>query len=357
MKSMMYIIAFTRAGIALGKRIRQKKETMDVNLEDQTIQVFGWHKYAEEEITSFDSTKHLLENIWKEADAILFIGAAGIAVRSIAPFLTDKTNDPAVLVMDEKGKFVIPILSGHLGGANAYCEQLAGEMEAIPVITTATDCNQRFAVDLFAKKNKLWIEDWHMIKEISSRILEGEPVGWISEYEIIGTLPSGLVKIEASEDAFSQVEAAVVITSQNRPQYVKRECRLLPRNLVVGVGCKKGKSLEEIEAFLEQELERHCFQKQQVSKLVSIDRKQEEKGLIELSNKWKIPFLTYSSEQLNKIDGAFEESSFVKQTVGTSNVCERSACLGSNHGKKRIGKIKKDGMTMAVYEEAIVLSF
>ena len=123
----------------------------------------------------------------------MFIGAAGIVVRSIAPFLTDKVNDPAILVMDEKGKFVIPILSGHLGGANAYAEQLARKIGAVPVITTATDCNQCFAVDLFAQKNGLWIADWHKIKEISSRILEKEPVGWISEYDVEGVFPMGLL--------------------------------------------------------------------------------------------------------------------------------------------------------------------
>lgn len=354
MKRMFYIIAFTRAGIALGKSIQQKKSEID-GLNDP---LFGWYKYAEEDAIPFDHTKRLLEKIWKQAEAILFIGAAGIAVRSIAPFLTDKASDPAILVMDEKGKFVIPILSGHLGGANAYCEQLAQEIGAIPVITTATDCNQCFAVDLFAKKNKLWIVDWHRIKEISSRILDKEPIGWISEYNIAGTLPSGLIQIEKKgEVQSSKIKAGVVIASKISPPYFQWECRLLPKNLVLGIGCKKGKPLEEMELFLEQELKQHGFQKQQVNKIVSIDRKQQEKGLIELSGKWKIPFLTYSSEQLNAVEGAFSESDFVKRTVGTSNVCERAAYLGSGCGKKRIGKTVKDGMTMAVYEEAIRISF
>ena len=95
----------------------------------ETVVLFGWYKYVQEDAIPFAHTKQLLEKIWKKADAIVFIGAAGIAVRSIAPFLTDKVNDPAILVMDEKGKFVIPILSGHLGGANAYAEQLQGKLE------------------------------------------------------------------------------------------------------------------------------------------------------------------------------------------------------------------------------------
>ena len=348
---MVYIIAFTRAGIVLGKKIQQSNMV-------ETVVLFGWYKYIQEDAIPFAHTKQLLEKIWKKADDIVFIGAAGIAVRSIAPFLTDKVNDPAILVMDEKGKFVIPILSGHLGGANAYAEQLARKIGAVPVITTATDCNQCFAVDLFAQKNGLWIADWHEIKEISSRILEKEPVGWISEYDVEGILPMGLIQIEEKEQIQSfHIEAGVVIASKMEPVYFPLECRLLPKNLVIGVGCRKGKSLEELEQFFVQQLEQHGFQKQQVNKIVSIDRKQQEKGLIELAKKWKIPFLTYSSDQLNAVEGDFSNSDFVKQTVGTSNVCERSAYLGSRCGKKRMKKTARDGMTMAVYEEAIAISF
>ena len=120
---------------------------------------------------------------------------------------------------------------------------------------------------------------------------------------------------------------------------------------------QKGKIIRRTGTIFRTAIEQHGFQKQQVNKIVSIDRKQQEKGLIELAKKWKIPFLTYSSDQLNAVEGDFSNSDFVKQTVGTSNVCERSAYLGSRCGKKRMKKTARDGMTMAVYEEVIAISF
>ncbi len=355
-----YIIAFTSAGIRLGMQMEQikKKEQLE------EVQLFGWHKYVNNETSKnidsssipFYSTKELIAKIWKRENVLLFIGAAGIAVRSIAPFIIDKTRDPAVLVMDDTKKFVISLLSGHLGGANEYCEQLAEQIGAIPVITTATDRNQCFAVDLFAKKNGLWITDWHMIKEISASILEGKSVGLVSEYKIEGNLPTGLT-LNLEGVGGQSKEVGIVIAENIGPTYFAKECRLLPKNLVVGIGCRKGKRLEELELFLEQIFEKYGIMKERVQSFVSIDRKKEEPAILALSKKWEVPFRTYTAQELSEVKGLFSESDFVRQTVGVANVCERSACLGSHYGKKRISKQMRDGMTVAVYEQKIEILF
>lgn len=351
-----YIIAFTSAGIRLGIQMKQIKKRDAI----EEIQLFGWHKYGKEnvdegftdEVIPFYSTKQLVKSLWKKENFILFIGATGIAVRSIAPFLIDKTCDPAVLVMDDTGTFIISLLSGHLGGANEFCEQLAKQFHATPVITTATDRNHCFAVDLFAKKNNLWIVNWHTIKAISGRILEGKSVGLISEYKIEGMLPNGLADLKDTTER----EVGITVMSKLGAPYFKEECRLLPKNLVVGIGCKKGKKPEELRLFLEELLLEYELPKQRVQLFVSIDRKKEEPAILDLAEKWEVPFWTYTAEELNGIKGDFEESEFVQQTVGVSNVCERSAYIGSHYGKKLVGKHTKDGMALAIYEKEMKLT-
>lgn len=124
----------------------------------------------------------------QEQNALLFIGACGIAVRAVAPFLTDKLHDVPVLVMDEKGKYVIPILSGHMGGANDLANHIAEKTGAEAVITTATDLNKKFAVDLFAKRNRLYIANKDGIVKVSSKVLAGKEITMSIEagHEIIG---------------------------------------------------------------------------------------------------------------------------------------------------------------------------
>ena len=134
-----------------------------------------------------------------DSDGLIFIGACGIAVRAIAPYIRDKKTDPAVLAADEKGRFVIPLLSGHLGGANELAERLAAGLakSGIPaqaVLTTATDVNRRFAVDVFAKEHGLVLDQMKLAKEISAAVLAGEPVGLFSDFPFSGPVPEGLYK-------------------------------------------------------------------------------------------------------------------------------------------------------------------
>ena len=112
----------------------------------------------------------------------------------LSPFVKDKKTDPAVIVIDELGRFVIPLLSGHIGGANELSKKISKFTNSIEVITTATDINNKFAVDVFAKNNNLYISNMTIAKEISSKILEGEKIGFLSDFNFKGNIPSELVK-------------------------------------------------------------------------------------------------------------------------------------------------------------------
>ena len=140
-------VSFTENGSRLNQGIRDLLEREGVE-----VAAYTKERYAEKYglIPLVTSLHDWTADMFDEKDALLFIGASGIAVRSIAPFVADKRKDPAVVVMDEKGQFVISLLSGHLGGANELTGKIANLTGAIPVITTATDVNGRFAVDIFA---------------------------------------------------------------------------------------------------------------------------------------------------------------------------------------------------------------
>ncbi|MBM6685952.1 cobalamin biosynthesis protein CbiG, partial [Faecalicatena contorta] len=151
-----------------------------------------------------------LQEHWQQVREIVFIGAAGIAVRLIAPYIRDKFTDPAVLVLDEGGRFVIPLLSGHVGGANDLARFLARATGAEAVITTATDVNGRFAVDVFAKKCGLVLTDRTKAKDISARILKGEKVGFYSEFPVLGRVPEELTLVD-SRQKLGRFPAAIAV--------------------------------------------------------------------------------------------------------------------------------------------------
>ena len=178
---------------------------------------------------------------FEEADALVFCCASGIAVRAIAPHVRDKRRDPGVLVLDEGGTFVIPLLSGHLGGANALAVDLADKLSATPVLTTATDVNGLFAVDVFAKENGLFIEDVALCKAVSAALLAGEQVGFRADLPVAVPLPKGLTAEAADLGIY-------VSAANDRP--FPRTLRLIPRRYTAGLGCRRGKSAEELESFL-----------------------------------------------------------------------------------------------------------
>ena len=313
---------------------------------------------------------------------LLFIGACGIAVRAIAPWVANKLYDSPVLVMDELGTYVIPILSGHVGGANELAVKIGEMTGSIPVITTATDLNKSFAVDIFAKKNYLYIENKDGIAKVSSKVLRGEkismaiePLGHaISEPETLETEENKTEKVETvkagkqaeQDNRFTnQIEIVdfppkqpidVIITSQK--QDYNASLILRPKEYVLGMGCKRDKEPEKIAGYIDQTLTALGISKNQVYAICSIDKKRDEAGFLQWSSLERIPFITYSAEELEDVEGDFEVSQFVKSQVGVDNVCERAALKGCGEGGELVyRKHASDGMTIAVAKRDWRVSF
>ena len=286
--------------------------------------------------------------------ALIFVGACGIAVRAIAPWITDKLHDSPVLVMDEQGQYVIPLLSGHVGGANELAARLAEALGSIPVITTATDLHGSFAVDLFAKRNDLWICNKEGIARVSSKVLSGE--------EITMSVQTG--HLAADEDiptgirlcAYPPAEKVDVLIADGTEEIFRKESAellLQPKKYILGVGCKKNTDSAKLDSFLKKILDEQGIVIEQIAALASIDVKKEERCLLEFSEKYRIPFWTYTAQELQAVPGEFHSSEFVKVQVGVDNVCERAAMKAAGaDGRICRAKQAQDGMTVAIAEKA-----
>lgn len=338
------IIAFSEKGKLLGSALLR-----GLRKEGHRGQGYVPGKYAGEEMEAFADLHQIAGTLFRETDILIFIGACGIAVRAIAPFLKHKMEDPGVLVMDECGTYVISLLSGHVGGANEFARKVGEMTGAEPVITTATDRNGLFAVDDWAVKNNLRIRDAASVKEISSRILAGEKVGFRSDFPVKGKLPRALTAEAA--------EAGIAVCYDCDTPYFPVTCRLVPLDLVVGMGCRRGKSFSRLEGFLRRVFRERGLETERIGLLSSIDVKGEEEGLQMLAEALHVRLQTFSAQELSEAVGDFTGSAFVEKQTGVDNVCERSASLGSRGGRILVPKQTFDGMTLAVCQREVILQF
>ena len=280
------------------------------------------------------------------SEIMIFIGASGIAVRKLAPHIKSKAKDPAVIVIDDGGNFVISLLSGHLGGANQWTKDLATSLGATPVITTSTDVNQVFAIDNWCKENQCQIEDLSKIKKISAALIAGEKVGFISDFPVEGQLPSGLVSCDSTKGT-EDMELGIVVSYKIDSPAFAETFKAIPKQIVLGVGCRKNIESQVFEEVILQQLKENNIDINSVATMHSIDLKQEEKCILDFSEKYNIPFSTYSANELKEVEGSFTPSKFVAGVTGVDNVCERSAIKGSN-GQLISKKIGCCGVTVAI---------
>lgn len=292
--------------------------------------------------------KNEVKAAFKKSRALLFISASGIAVRAIAPLLKGKHLDPAIVLMDEKARFVVSLLSGHMGGANRLTKELASFFKATPVITTATDISDLPSIEDICEKFALNIENPEAIKRINSAILEGEKV------VIVDIDPRRRKRIKAAYRRHFVLRAAypkdtrkaVAIISDKllRPAERRSALVLRPREFVVGIGCKKGVNKKEIEAAVRKTMDGAGVSLLSIRNLATIDIKRHEKGLLDYAGEARLPIDFYSAGELNRIKPPSGASRFVKENTGAAGVCESAALLSSNgkrlwRRKKRLGKI------------------
>ena len=342
-KIQIHILYFTQAGAALAAKLKRE-------LTPEASVTYKSGKGCCKEWTA----EH-----FRKGNVLVYIGACGIAVRAIAPHIGSKDTDPAVIVIDEKGENVIPILAGHLGGANEWARKIARLTEGQPVLTTATDVNGIFAVDLFAKDNQLLISDLKKAGRFTASLLEEREASVIipSKYADViryeDGIPAELKVYDLSDEQLESLQgtnAALITPEAESSDKANTPLRLIPRCVILGIGCRKGKSYEELRDYVEEALQELGLCREAVCAVASIDVKKEEPGLVSLAADFGVPLLTFSAEELEKAElenWTFAESDRVREHVGTGNVCERAA-VSAGAGKILRGKTAKDGMTICV---------
>ena len=349
------------------------------------------------EVSMKGTVKACVDVYFEQVDAIVFVTASGIAVRSVAEHLTHKSKDPAIVCMDECGKHVISLVSGHAGGANTLTQMLADVMWATPVITTATDVEGRFSIDEYAREHNLVVTDWTKAKAISAEVLAAgaEPV-WVDEAEVlqeeeknaceigkeqkstgidVGKIENDGCKnevdgcenridgcknrVDGSENKVDgcgnrinvkrlQIGSHQVIITPQDGSVDAKTLQLIPRCIVAGVGCKKGTPVDKIEHAVQDAFAKAGLRMEALCAVVSIDLKKEEAGLLEFCETRNVLFETYAAEELRAVPGTYSASEFVSGVTGVDNVCERSAVKyasehGMNQGEQLLGRQAKHG--------------
>lgn len=293
-------------------------------------------------ITSLnDVAKDAIETV----EGIIFISSTGIAVRAIAPFIKGKDKDPGVVVVDLANKYAISLLSGHLGGGNELALKAADILRCMPIITTATDNLGIIAPDMIAKENNFAIEDLKKAKYISSLLVDGKSVGIKDDFGVIN-ITKGYRKINELKENSIWITNKLEYIEANTNLDFSKVLKLVKKNVVLGIGCRKGTAFEKLYDFIESSLKKYNYDIKSVTKIVSICVKKHEEGIIKLAEKLDCEFQTFEIEEVKKVQHKYEKSEFVLKTLGVTGVCE--PCVDLAGANVVINKIKHKGMTLSI---------
>ena len=277
----------------------------------------------------------LLEKTFNKYDLHIFVAATGAVVRIIEGKFKSKDTDPAVITIDDHANFVISLLSGHLGGANEECKKIANGIGAIPVITTASDVGGKIAVDTLSQKIKAKLNDLDGAKRVTSLIVNGENVSL--------HLPKNIVNHDENS------AGAIIVSNRKNIEISK----IIPQNIFIGIGCKRGISKEHIIEKLKYAMDKQNLEFSAIKMAASAWVKSDEVGLLEAMKELDIPIKFFEKEEILKLEDLIEEKSeYVKKTIGVYGVSEPCAFLAARgKGKFLAKKIKLDGMTLSIFEE------
>ncbi len=334
------LFAYSRRGCALARRLLAA-------FPEWEAEAYAPARFGEPGFREIPQpSKPFYGDLFGRMDALVFIGAAGIAVREIAPHVRSKKTDPAVLSLDERGQFVIPLLSGHIGGANALALRVAEALGAVAAVTTATDVNRRFSVDAWAAENGFLLSSMAAAKAVSATILEGD-VPMLCTLPLASGLPSGVVPGESGEVG--------IYLGWEKQEPFRTTLRLVPRCLHLGLGCRRGAPAEAVAEAVDAVLREHSIDPLAVKCAASIDLKKDEEGLLAFCEGRGIPVSFYPAEALRAVPGDFTPSAFVASVTGVDNVCERAALLGAE--RLIVKKTAWNGVTVALAAEKTEVRF
>src|SRR5512133_6092 len=346
------LIAITRNGALLGKKMREGLAGAELHVSSRYTGQAGKGALSFE---AADLTS-LIGSLWHQVDGFVMIMATGIVVRMIAPHLESKQTDPAVVTMDDAGRFAIALLSGHLGGANELAERCAFLTGARAVITTATDANELPSFDMLAKAQDWVIDDISCVKTLNRLLLDDEEIAVVDSsgqprcwFHGRGRLSFYDTFAEAMD---SQARGFLFVTNRQLPPQSQPDNLLIlrPRNLVLGIGCNRGTPADEIDAFVAAQLKRIFVSLKSVRCIASAAAKRDEAGLIAFAERHAIPLEFFESAELNRVECPSPPSEHARAAIGAVGVAEPAALLASGGGRLLLKKVKSENVTLAVAE-------
>ncbi|WP_307412454.1 cobalt-precorrin 5A hydrolase [Neobacillus ginsengisoli] len=349
------VVAITKHGVELARKLGHSLQHADV------YYMSKFEKGDEEakDIQLFTgSVRLLLPSLFEAYKGLIIIISLGAVVRMIAPLLKDKKTDPAVVVIDDKGEHVISVLSGHIGGANELTKEVAATLKARPIITTASDVQETIPVDLFGKRFGWVWDSAEKLTPVSAAVVNEEKIAVVQEsgekqwWQYGRPLPENIKVYQSVADALSEnPAAALVITHRNLTEQenliLQNGVLYRPKVIVLGMGCNRGTSSEEIEAVINETLEELHFSRKSVKALCTIELKKDEAGLIEVANKNAWEFIYFTPDELNSIK-IQEPSETVFTYTGAYGVSEPAAQLYSGAEKLELVKKKSGNVTISV---------
>ena len=324
---MIKIFSYSQAGLDLGEKLKD----------------FLAADHYNKRIADFN-VKTILKENWQTAEAFIFISSTGIAVRMIKDFITTKDLDPAIIVIDDTGKNVISLLSGHLGGANDLARSLAEFLGANPVITTSTDNHGIQAVDSFARTNGYRLADKNKILPISKLMLEGKTIGFYSEEDEV--IAYDHIKVLKNLDDLAGLDGLIVVSNKIERAFPIPSIYLHPKNINLGIGCRRDTPGEKIISFIKEELEKLGLSFYSIKTIGSVEAKRDEVGIQDAADYFKVEKKIFSNEEIKTVEDKFDKSDFVKKTIGVYSVAEPCAYLLG--GRLLTKRLKKDGITLAI---------
>ena len=344
------IIAITRKGARLGNQLLSLLPESQLYVPARFASEAGGYGFQE-------PVGEVIKREFGNCRALVLIMAVGVAVRSLASELRSKCQDPSVVVVDEAGKSVVSLLSGHLGGANELARTVASAIGAQPVITTASDVSETIAVDRLGREFGWELENEAKVTKVSAAIVNGDDVGayrdagernWCKD-----SLPGNIcvfASLEALEE--SGCQAALIITDrllgQEHQALLERAVIYRPKSLVVGIGCNLGTSCSQIEEAVTQVLLEHRLSVTSIRNIATIDLKRDEQGLMEFAQRHNLPLEFFTKETLSQTKFPSSPSGMTFKWIGTPAVCEPAALLSSKSTRLVVPKTKLGNIAIAV---------